>query len=162
MSVTEIEDDVVVTIHFTLTDPSGQTLDRADADDPLVYLHGHENIVPGLEDALVGRQVGDAFQVVIAPEQGYGTKTGETERVPRDEMPEDIEIGMELLAEDDDGDAMPFWIVALEGDEVVLSPDHPLAGVTLHFDVQIMSMRAATKEELEHGHPHGPDGHAHH
>lgn len=162
MSVTEIEDDVVVTLHFTLKDPTGRELDRADSEDPLVYLHGHENIVPGLEDALVGRHVGDSFEVVIVPEQGYGAKTDETERVPKDEMPEDIEVGMELLAEDDDGDAMPFWIVAIEGDEVVLSPDHPLAGVTLHFAVEVVAMRAATKEELEHGHPHGPDGHAHH
>jgi len=162
VAVTEIEDDVVVTLHYTLRDPSGELLDQSDADDPLLYLHGHENIVPGLEDALAGRAVGEKLDAVIPPEQGYGPKSGESERVPRSAMPPDVEIGMELLAEDEEGDVSPFWIVGIEGDEVLVTQDHPLAGVTLHFSVEVIAMRPATKEELEHGHPHGPDGHGHH
>lgn len=162
MANNEIEDDVVVTLHYTLRDPSGTVLDKSDADDPLLYLHGHENIVPGLEDSLAGRTVGEKLDVVVPPEQGYGPKSGNTERVPKDQMPPDIEVGMELLAEDEDGDVSPFWITAIEGDEVVVTEDHPLSGVTLHFAVEVVAIRAATREELEHGHPHGPDGHGHH
>ncbi len=162
MAESIIREDVVVSIQYTLRDAKGQVLDTSDASEPLVYLHGYENIVPGLEDALDGKKVGDKVKAVVAPEDGYGEKTGEVERVPRDAMPPDIEVGMDLLAEDEDGDVIPFWVVAIEGDEVVVTPDHPLAGVELHFDVEVVALRAATKEELDHGHPHGPDGHGHH
>lgn len=157
-----IREDVVVSLQYTLRDAKGVVLDQSDASEPLLYLHGHENIVPGLEDALTGKKVGDKVKAVVSPEDGYGEKSGEVERVPRDAMPEDIEVGMDLLAEDEEGEVMPFWIVAIEGDEVLVTPDHPLAGVELHFDVEILAVRAATGEELKHGHPHGPDGHGHH
>lgn len=162
MAETIIRDDVVVSLHYTLRNAKGDVLDKSDANEPLIYLHGHENIVPGLEDALAGKKVGDKVKAVVSPEDGYGEKTGEVERVPRDAMPEDIEVGMDLLAEDEEGEVMPFWVVAIEGDEVVVTPDHPLAGVELHFDCEVVSVRTGTKEELEHGHPHGPDGHGHH
>lgn len=162
MAETIIREDVVVSIHYTLRDAKGQVLDSSSGGEPLVYLHGHENIVPGLEDALEGKSIGDKVAAVVAPEDGYGEKTGEVERVPRDAMPPDVEVGMDLLAEDEDGEVIPFWVVAIEGDEVVVTPDHPLAGVELHFDVEVVALRKATGEELDHGHPHGPDGHGHH
>lgn len=162
MAESIVRDDVVVSLHYTLRNAKGEVLDKSDAKEPLIYLHGHENIVPGLEEALDGKKVGDKVKAVVAPEDGYGEKSGEVERVPRDAMPEDIEVGMDLLAEDEDGEVMPFWVVAIEGDEVVVTPDHPLAGVELHFDCEVVALRDATREELEHGHPHGPDGHGHH
>lgn len=156
-----IRDDSVVALQYVLRDPAGTILDQSEADDLLTYLHGHENIVPGLEDALTGKKVGDKIEAVVAPEDGYGEASGELERVPKSSMPEDVEVGMDLLAQDPDGEVVPFWVTAIEGDEVVVTPDHPLAGVTLHFSVEVMSVRAATAEEIEHGHPHGPDGHHH-
>ena len=157
-----ISEDSVVTLQYVLRDGAGAILDQSEPDDLLVYLQGHENIVPGLENALLGKRVGEKVDVVVSPEDGYGAATGEVERVPMSSMPPDVSVGMDLLAQDPDGDVVPFWVCGIEGDEVIVTPDHPLAGVTLHFSVEIMDVRPATAEEIEHGHPHGPDGHGHH
>lgn len=156
-----IRDDSVVTLKYVLKNDAGEILDQSEGDDLLVYMHGAENIVPGLESALTGKKVGDKVDAIVKPEDGYGEASGESERVPKSAMPPDVEVGMDLLAQDPDGEVIPFWVKGIEGDEVIVTPDHPLAGVTLHFSVEIVEVREATQEEIEHGHPHGPDGHGH-
>ncbi len=160
-----ISNDHVVAIHYTLRDDAGEILDQSEPSDPLYYLHGHENIVPGLENALTGAKVGDKKQVVVPAKDGYGEREDELVlNVPRDQLPPDIEpeVGMELDMESDEGFAMPVRIVEVSDTIVVLDANHELAGETLHFDVEVVSIRAASAEELEHGHVHGPGGHHHH
>lgn len=159
----QIADGTVVTIHYTLRDDHGEVLDSSDGGEPLAYLHGADNIVPGLEAELTGCKIGDELQVAVAPEDGYGERTGETDRVPLDAFDADaeLEVGDQVYAQDEDGDVMPLWVTEVGDDHVIVSPDHPLAGVTLHFQVKVAAIRAATQEEIDHGHPHGPGGHHH-
>ncbi|MEZ5962718.1 MAG: peptidylprolyl isomerase [Planctomycetota bacterium] len=161
----EIAKDAVVAIHYTLTLDSGDEVDSSKGGDPLLYLHGHGNIVPGLEAQLVTRRVGDRMMVSVPAADGYGEREGDaTQRVPRNAFPKgaDLQPGMQFGVQDEAGNVRPVWIAAVEGDEVELDMNHPLAGETLHFEVEVVSIRAATKEELHHGHPHGPGGHHHH
>ncbi len=151
----------VVLIHYTLTTAEGQELDSSRGDDPMPYLHGHDNIVPGLENALDGKEVGFHETVVVAPEDGYGEHSGDApQAVPRDAFPAEmpLEEGMPFMVENEMGQHIPVWVAGVQDDVVLLDTNHPLAGVELHFDVEIMSLRDATPEELLHGHPHGPDG----
>lgn len=160
----KIEDNRVVGLSYTLTDADGSELDRAGSDEPLLYLHGHDNIVPGLEEALAGRAVGDRFEVELPPEEAFGHRAPDAERVlPRDAFPDDVELtpGLELALEDD-GEIVPFWIKRADDDRVVIDLNHPFAGRTLRFAGEVLTIREATPDELEHGHPHGPDGHEHH
>ena len=155
----------VVTMHYTLKNERGEVLDSSEGQDPLAYLHGAGNIVPGLEAQLAGKAVGSKLDAVVAPVDGYGEKTGPgPQPVSRSQFPRGMEIeeGMVFTAEDENGDQTPVWISAVEGDMVMVDRDHPLAGVTLHFSVEVVAIRDATTEELAHGHPHGPDGHDHH
>ncbi len=156
-----VADGKVVSLEYTLTDEDGDVVDSSEGGEPLHYLHGHGNIVPGLEQALLGKKVGDALKVEVEPEHGYGEydPAGE-ERVPRDAFPAEIEIeaGMQFTATAPDGSMELVWISEVEGNELVVDRNHPLAGMKLHFDVKIVGMRDATPEELEHGHPHGADG----
>jgi FKBP-type peptidyl-prolyl cis-trans isomerase SlyD len=150
----------VVIIHYTLTDDAGEVLDSSDGSEPLAYLHGEGNIVDGLEEALDGKAVGDAIQVSVPPEKGYGERQDtELQAVPRDAFPDDMDIepGMQFMVETDEGVA-PVWIDSVEGDQVFLDGNHPLAGVTLHFAAKIVDVRDATADEKAHGHPHGLDG----
>lgn len=159
----KIGSNAVVAIEYTLKDDAGRVLDQSEGE-PLTYLHGHGQIIPGLENALVGKGAGDQVNAVIAPKDGYGEKSADrTLKVGRDELPDDAEpeVGMELEAVGPAGEAARLWIVGVEKDHVVLSTDHPLAGVTLHFDVKVHSVREASKEEIEHGHVHGAEGHEH-
>ncbi|QED29163.1 peptidylprolyl isomerase [Microvenator marinus] len=162
-----VENGKVVFIHFTLTNQEGEELDSTHGDEPLFYLHGADNIVPGLEQALEGKQVGDKVQAVVAPEDGYGERSeAPPQRVSKDEFPDDMEVlpGMPLHAETDDG-FITVWVTDVTADWVEIDTNHPLAGETLHFDVEIVRVRDAHKDELEHGHPHGPEGtegHHHH
>lgn len=154
----------VVLIHYTLKNDVGDVLDSSVGDEPLPYLHGEGNIVDGLEEALLGRSIGDEFSVAVPPEKGYGLREqGEPQAVARDLFPEDLEIeeGMQFMVETDEGHA-PVWVVGVEGDQVLVDGNHPLSGLTLHFTVSIEGLRDATAEEVAHGHPHGPDGHGHH
>lgn len=162
---TTVADKTVVTFHYTLRDADGEVLDSSEGEEPLIYLHGADNIVPGLERQLVGKKVGDKLTAVVSAQEGYGEHDGEEpQKVPLSDFPEDAEIeeGMEIVAEDDDDELHPLWVVEVGDDYVLLDHNHPLAGVELHFDVEITAIRAATKEELEHGHPHGADGHEDH
>lgn len=159
-----IRKNQVVALHYTLTDADGEIIDQSERDDPLYYLHGHENIVPGLEEALEGAKVGDKKKVVVSPEKGYGEFDDDlVMTVPRDQLPPDLapEVGMDLEMETDEGFAMQVRVVAVEEDSVVLDANHELAGEELHFDVEVLEIREATQEELGHGHVHGPGGHHH-
>jgi FKBP-type peptidyl-prolyl cis-trans isomerase SlyD len=133
--------------------------------EPLTYLHGHSQIVPGLEAALEGQTSGANVKVTVSPKEGYGEKSSKgTVKIPNDEFPEgaEPEIGMALDAVGPDGKNVVLWVIGRDEECVEVSLDHPLAGVTLHFDVTVREVRTATKEELAHGHVHGPGDHHHH
>ncbi len=148
----------VVTIHYTLTDDSGTVLDQADAEQPLVYLHGAGNIIPGLEKALTDKQSGDQVNVTIAPVDAYGERVESmVQTVPRKMFQgiDDIEPGMRFQADGNTGPVL-VSVTKVEDDQVTIDGNHPLAGETLTFAVEIADVRDATAEELEHGHVHGP------
>jgi FKBP-type peptidyl-prolyl cis-trans isomerase SlyD len=158
-----VADGKIVTLHYVLTDAEGEEIDRGGAEDPLVYLHGHGNIVPGLERALLGKKAGDTAKAVVPPSEGYGEITGQVEAAPKDMFPKGmpLEVGVDFVAEGPDGSVMPLFIREVRENDVLITPDHPLAGVELHFDVTIADVRDASAEEIEHGHPHGEHGHGH-
>lgn len=163
MSNTSISAGKVVFFHYTLTNDAGETIDSSRNGDPLPYLHGAGNIVPGLEKQLEGKALGDRFEAVVKPEQGYGVRHGNPMPVPRDQFPADLELqpGMQFFGEDPNGNKFPLWIAAIEDGTILVDPNHPLAGVTLHFDVEIASIRDGSNDEKEHGHPHVPGMHHH-
>lgn len=160
----KIAKSTVVTIDYTLTSDEGEVIDSSSGGEPLAYLHGFGNIVPGLENALDGRDEGESVSVKVAPGEGYGERDPElVHRATRAQFQgiDDLEVGMRFQARS--GDEMTVvTVIGVEGDDVTLDANHPLAGVNLNFAVKIVGVRAATKVELEHGHPHGPDGHGHH
>ena len=160
----KIADDHVVTIHYTLTNNQGETLDSSAGGDPLTYLHGAGNIIPGLEDALAGRQQGESLKVSIAPEQAYGVRHSQLVQViPREAfgIGQPLEVGMEFTAQGAGGEHRRVVIAAIAGNDITVDGNHPLAGEVLNFAVTIESVRQATGEELDHGHVHGPGGHHH-
>ena len=159
-----IENDCVVAMHYVLSDGQGTVIDESPEGQPLPYLHGHQNIVPGLEAALTGVAVGETKKVTVRPEQGYGAREdGLVLRVPRDQLPSEMtpELGMTLAMETEGGQTVPVRVTEVTGEDVQLDANHELAGVTLHFEVRIESVRAASAEELAHGHVHGAGGHHH-
>lgn len=154
----------VVHLDYSLHLGDGKVVDCSEPGEPLTYLHGEGEIVPGLEDALEGMSAGDQKRVVIEPDEGYGEHDPRgLQQVPRDAFPEGFEpaVGMEFTAQGSDGDAVPFSIVKVTPDSVLIDMNHPLAGKRLHFDVTVRDVRPATPEELEHGHAHGPGVHGH-
>jgi FKBP-type peptidyl-prolyl cis-trans isomerase SlyD len=158
-----VEKNRVVLLHYTLRDEQGTVLDTSSARGPLSYLHGKGSIVPGLEQALAGRCAGDALDVSVAPEQGYGRRDERlVQIVPRHRFPEDATLtaGMQVRADGPQGPRL-VTIVRVERDFVTVDANHPLAGRTLCFSVQIAEVRKATHEEVSHGHVHGPGGHHH-
>jgi len=159
----EIAADRVVTIHYTLKNDQGAIIDSSAGGEPLAYIQGHGNLVAGLEKALEGQQEGAALAVVVAPQDGYGVHDAALiQRVPKRSLQGSGEIkkGMQFQARTDDGMRL-FTVTAIIGDMITLDGNHPLADQTLHFDVQIVGVRDATAEELEHGHVHGAGGHHH-
>jgi FKBP-type peptidyl-prolyl cis-trans isomerase SlyD len=159
-----ITTDSVVTIHYTLKDDSGVVIDSSASGEPLAYLHGRGNIVPGLERELTGRGVGDKVSVRIPPAEGYGEYDKNlVQSVPRRSLRgiKDVRQGMHLHAQTEQGPRTVI-VTRLAGDMVTLDGNHPLAGKHLNFDIQVEEVRQATEEELSHGHVHGPDGHHHH
>jgi len=151
----KITNDHVVEIHYVLTNEEGEVIDQS-TDEPLKYLHGHSNIIVGLEEELVGKSVGDSFKATIPPEKAYGTKNDEMKQTVEKSAFGDtpIEIGMQVAATTDEGDQVPFVITNIEDDKVTIDGNHPLADLTLVFDVKVASIRPAAKEEIEHGHVH--------
>lgn len=159
-----IRNDSVVEIEYTLKNDAGEVIDSSADGDSLHYLHGHGNIVPGLERALSGKKKGDSVNVVVAPEDGYGKhEPARVMDVSRTELPDDLdpEVGMMLAMRTPDGQTVPLTITEVSDTEVKVDANHPLAGETLHFDVMVKAVRDATAEELAHGHVHGPGEHAH-
>ena len=159
----KIEDKHVVTLNYTLTDNEGEVIDQAQ-DGSFVYLHGAQNIIPGLEKELTDKAVGDKFTVKVAPEDGYGLRDdSRVEEVPREMFPEDQEIepGMVFHAEGPNGETITVTVLEVSDDSVKIDSNHALAGIGLHFDVEVMGIRAAEEVEIEHGHVHGPEGHHH-
>lgn len=156
--------DNVVTIHYTLKDDEGTVIDSSAGGEPLAYLHGHGNLVPGLERELTGRKIGDKVSVRVAPAEGYGEYDDRlVQTVPRRSLRgvKDIQTGMHFHAHTEGG-PRTVTVTRLVGDMVTLDGNHPLAGKHLNFDIQIEAVRAASEEELSHGHVHGPEGHHHH
>ena len=159
----EITADTVVLIHYTLKDDSGEVLDSSAGGEPLAFIQGHGNLVPGLEKALEGKQDGYTAAVTLSPAEGYGTRDEAlVQRVPKRSLQGAGEIrkGMQFQARTDDGMRL-FTVTGVAGDMVTLDGNHPLADRTLHFDIEVVSVRDATTEELEHGHVHGAGGHHH-
>lgn len=164
MSEATIGDGKVATFHYTLRNDKGEVLDSSSERDPLAYLHGAGNIVPGLERQLVGKRVGDRFDAVVPPADGYGVREGEPQPVDRSAFPAGVPIhaGMMFQAQTPTGEVIPLWVDRVDESTVWVDENHPLAGETLHFAVEVVGIREATESEIDHGHPHGPDGHHHH
>jgi len=153
----------VVLFDYTLTDQEKDVIDSSAEGGPLAYLHGEGQIVKGLEKAMEGRKAGDAFQITVGPAEGYGIQDpAKIVVVPADEIEggDELEVGMQLETESDEGE-QTVVITKIEGNNVTIDGNHPLAGMSLHFDIKIREVRAATAEETEHGHVHGPGGHQH-
>ncbi|MEL0638744.1 MULTISPECIES: FKBP-type peptidyl-prolyl cis-trans isomerase [Marinomonas] len=159
----QIAENAVVSMHYTLTDEQGQELDSSVGQEPLVFLSGAQNIIDGLDNALQGKTAGEKLTVSVSPEEGYGEVHQELiQKVPRDNFQgvEEIQVGMQFMAQTPGGE-QPVTVIGVEEDGVMLDGNHPLAGKTLNFDVEIVDVREAVAEELEHGHVHGEGGHHH-
>jgi FKBP-type peptidyl-prolyl cis-trans isomerase SlyD len=159
----DIEKNRVVTLHYTLRDDQGAVIDTSSGRAPLSYVHGKGNIIPGLERALAGKSAGDRLDVTVAPEQGYGPRDERLVQIlPRSRFEQGaaLEPGMQLRATTPRG-ARIVTVVKIERDFVTVDGNHPLAGRTLHFSVEVAEVRRATHEEVSHGHVHGPGGHHH-
>lgn len=159
----QVANETVVSFDYTLTDNDGKVIDSSNGREPLAYLHGKGAIIPGLEREMEGKQVGDEFQVSIAPQDGYGERNEALQQaVPRAQFDGvgDLEIGMQFRVNTEEG-PMVINVVEIRDDEVIVDGNHPLAGVHLNFDVNIREVREATSDELAHGHAHGPGGHEH-
>jgi FKBP-type peptidyl-prolyl cis-trans isomerase SlyD len=158
----QIADNTVVSIEYTLKDEDGTVLDTSDGREPLDFLHGAGNIIPGLEKALLGKTVGDSLDAVIGPDEAYGRRDEKAIRkLPLrklgDKKPQ---VGRRYRAQLDDGIAVVL-VTAINGDYATIDANHPLADKTLSFAVKVTAVRAASDEEKEHGHVHGAHGHGH-
>jgi len=159
----QIADKTVVQIHYTLTNDEGAVLDSSEGQEPLAFLCGAQNIIPGLEKALIGKQVGDKLEVNVTPEEGYGEVHEEMiQKVPHENFEgiESVEVGMQFMAQAPWGE-QPVTVIKVEDDGITLDGNHPMAGQNLNFAVEVVEVRAASDEEVEHGHAHGAGGHHH-
>lgn len=162
----KITKNKVALIHYTLKDDNGSVLDSSEGKDPLAYIQGIGNLIPGLEEKLEGKVSGDRIETSISPEKGYGLRSEENVHVVslasfQPDGEEQLQVGMQVRVETNQGVALAD-VAKIEGENVTLDLNHPLAGETLHFNVEVMDVRDATKEELDHGHAHGPGGYHHH
>jgi FKBP-type peptidyl-prolyl cis-trans isomerase SlyD len=158
-----IADEAVVSMHYTLKDDKGEVIDSSDGSEPLTYLQGASNIIPGLEEALAGKKKGDKLHVTVPPEKGYGERDERlVQAIPKNQFQDAdrLKAGMQFQIRSQGG-PMVLTVVEVKDSEVVVDGNSPLAGQTLHFDVEITDVRPATEEELAHGHVHGPGGHHH-
>lgn len=159
-----VTDGLVVSLAYTLRLDDGEEIDSAEAGDPLVYLHGAQNIIPGLEQALAGLKVGDTRDVKVEAKDAYGDMDPDAfELVPYDVFPPDVELeeGMGLrMVDNSNGRQMEAYVSELRDDGALLDLNHPLAGETLFFNVEVVGLRQATSEEIAHGHAHS-EGHIH-
>jgi FKBP-type peptidyl-prolyl cis-trans isomerase SlyD len=152
-----VKKDRVISLDFTLSDENGEMLDQSQEGAPLEYLHGAHDIIPGLEKALEGRHVGENIRIVIPPSEAYGEyEVSLVDEVSREQFPgiDDIQPGMQFQTAMDDGAPMVINVTAVDEDTVVVDGNHPLAGVTLVFEVDIVDVRQASEDEIAHGHVH--------
>ena len=159
----KIAKDKVVSIEYTLRDNSGNILDSSNGGDPLAYLHGNGNLIPGLESQLEGKSANESLKVTVDPVDGYGEfDAAQIVNVPKDQFTgvTDLAVGMQFTASGPDGERL-VTVTKIEHNTVTVDGNHPLAGQTLNFDVKILEVREATAEELSHGHVHGAGGHHH-
>lgn len=159
-----IANHCVASFHYTLTDNAGKVLDTSEGQEPLSYLHGAGNIIPGLENALLGKAVGDKLKVSVLAAQAYGERDDSMVQELDASMfsgIDKIDVGMEFHAETEHG-LQVVTVTKVDGDQITIDGNHPLAGVNLNFDVEITEVRAASEEEINHGHAHGAGGHHHH
>ncbi len=159
----QIETHKVVTLNYTLTDNDGNVIDQSN-DGSFAYLHGANNIIPGLENALSGRKAGDTLDVSVTPQDGYGERDDAKQQdVPREMFPQDadIEPGMQFHAQGPNSEVLVVTVAKVEDDSITVDANHPLAGVALNFAVEVINVREASQEEISHGHVHGPEGHEH-
>ncbi len=159
----KVAENTVVVIDYTLTNNEGQVIDSSEGAGPLAYLHGAGNIIPGLEDALLGKEAGDEVKASIEPANAYG----ERHEALKQEVPaelfsgvEKVEVGMQFQSETDQGPVL-VTVTEVGNETITVDGNHPLAGVHLNFDVNIREVREPSAEELEHGHVHGEGGHQH-
>ena len=160
----QAEKDKVVTFHYHLTDDSGDTIDSSREREPLTILFGHGAIIPGLEQAIAGHVAGDRFDVVVAPEQAYGARREEfTQRVPKKYFrdADHLQPGMSTMLSTKEGHRA-VTVLKVGSSVIDVDLNHPMAGKTLKFAIEVVDIRAATEEELAHGHVHGPGGHHEH
>lgn len=160
-----IEKDCVVTANFRLFDGNGELVDSSEVGGPLTYLHGAEELLPGLEVALAGHAVGDNLTVELKPDEAFGQwDESLVDKAPRANFPgiEDIEPGMRFQTEMDDGAPMIVTVTDVDDEWVTVDGNHELAGKHLRFELEVTDVRKATDEEISHGHVHGPDGHQGH
>lgn len=149
----KVQNDMVVEIAYVLK-VDGEVVDESGEESPLAYLHGHDNIIPGLEQALEGRSVGERFNVTVSPAEGYGERSEENiHSLSVDDFEDDIEVGETYFEETEEGMILPFVVTGLDGDRVTVDFNPPLAGSELHFDVTVMGVREATDDEMEFGAP---------
>lgn len=159
----KVAENIVVVIDYTLTDNDGKVIDSSEGAGPLAYLHGAGNIIPGLEDALLGKEAGDKVKASIEPVNAYGERHEELKQeVPAELFSgvDSVEVGMQFQSETDQGPVL-VTVVAVGNETITVDGNHPLAGVHLNFDVEVREVRAPSSEELEHGHVHGEGGHQH-
>lgn len=160
----QIANNSVVSIEYTLKNDKGNILDTSEGREALSYLHGARNIISGLENALAGKTLGEELSVTVTPDEGYGQRNEQlTQTVSRDmfESIDNIEVGMQFHGQSPNEEPIIITVTDIEGDNITIDANHPLAGVNLNFDIKIVEVRDATAEELEHGHVHGPGGHGH-
>lgn len=159
----QIGAETVVVFHYTLRDESGEELETSRAGDPSAYLHGANNIIPGLEHSMAGKSAGDVFTATVAPEDGYGLHNADkVQRVPIKHLlfKGKLRPGAVVQLNTSDG-RVPVTVSKAGRHTADIDTNHPLAGQTLEFDIEIIEVRAASAEELTHGHAHGPGGHQH-
>lgn len=164
MAPERVQENVVVTLQYKLRLDDGTLVEESEPDDPLIYLHGHDNIIPGLEKALDGMKVGEKKTVVVEPEEGYGDYDPEDiGRISREGLPDDFapEVGMLIPIIDEEGNEAEVLIVEMDDEDITVDFNHPMAGERLHFEIEITDLREATEEELDHGHAHVGDDFGH-
>lgn len=158
-----ISENCVASFHYTLTDKEGKVIDSSEGRDPLAYLHGANNIIPGLEKELEGKAAGDKLKVEVPASEAYGERNDAMmQELPANMFTgvDKVEVGMEFHAQTENGTQV-VSVAAVDGDTITVDANHPLAGVDLNFDVEVTDVREATDEEKEHGHAHGAGGHEH-
>lgn len=151
-------------MHYTLKDDQGNLIDSSEGKAPLTYIHGNGMLISGMEEGVEGKIKGDKLSLSIPPEKGYGNHNPEyVQDVPRAQFPADVDIqvGMQFNASGEAGQVQPVLVTEVKDDSITIDGNHELAGVNLNFNVEIMEVREATAEELDHGHVHGPGGHEH-